>query len=185
MAEVWEKQGAKIIRADLVGHEVLELEPVKKALRQRFGDGVFSGEKVDRRALAERVFSSPEDLEFLNRLTHPEIRRIIGERLKKERGLVVIEAALLFEIGLDEFCHFIVATYCSPQEQRRRLLLKGYTPEQGEARRSAQKSPEFCASRADLVINTEGSIETVREKAEEILKQIKEGKWALKEAKWK
>ncbi len=185
VAEVWEEMGAKLIRADLVGHSVLSLPHVKEALRRRFGEGIFREGEVDRKALAERVFFDREALRFLNRLTHPEIKRLIGDEIKSHKGIVVIEAALLFEIGLDEFCHIIISTYCPKELQRQRLLAKGYSLEEAEARMRAQAPPEFCVSKAHIVIDTSDPIDKVREKAREIFTKIKEGEWALREARLK
>ena len=185
VANVWEEMGAKVIRADLVGHRVLSLPHVKEALREKFGEGIFMEGEVDRKALAERVFFDREALEFLNHLSHPEIKRLIGEEIKSQKGIVVIEAALLFEIGLDEFCHIIVSTYCPKELQRQRLVARGYNPEEAEARMRAQAPPEFCASKAHIIIETSAPIDRVREKAREIFTKIKEGAWVLREAKLK
>ncbi len=185
VAEVWKKMGLQVIRADKVGHRVLELPHIKRALEKRFGPEIFERGMVNRKALGEKVFSNPRDLLFLNRLTHPEIKRLVEEEIRGKEGPVVLEAALLFEIGLDSLCDLIVCTYCSRETQIERLVAKGFSLREARARTASQRPPEDYAARADLVINTEVPLEKVREQAEEIVRRLKEGKWVLQEAKWK
>ncbi len=175
--------GLRVIRADLVGHRVLEFPHVKKALVERYGDAILKQGKVDRGALAKRVFGNHEELRFLNALTHPEIKKLVEEEVKKESGPVAVEAALLFEISLAKLCDVIICTYCSKETQMRRLLKKGLSLQEAKARLASQKPPEYYASRADVVINTEVDLDEVKKLAEKVISQLKEGKWALPEAK--
>ncbi len=175
--------GLRVIRADLVGHRVLEFPHVKRALVERYGKGILKNGRVDRGALAQRVFGISEELRFLNALTHPEIKKIVERDIKGEKGPVALEAALLFEISLTELCNVIICTYCSKETQIKRLLKKGLSLREALARLASQKPPEYYASRAHVVINTEADLKEVKKSAERVIQQLKEGKWVLPEAK--
>jgi dephospho-CoA kinase len=105
--------GAGVLDADRAGHEVLCTAEVERAVRQRWGDGVFGPDgRVDRQRLAEIVFTpSKEGVEarkYLEQLTHPAI----GERLREQAeqlqregcAVIVLDAALLLEAGWDKLC---------------------------------------------------------------------------------
>ena len=54
--------GAWVVDADRLGHEVLEYPEVRDAIRDRWGDSVLGPDgRVDRAAVARRVFRDPEE----------------------------------------------------------------------------------------------------------------------------
>ena len=67
------RHGAAVISSDEIVHRLLrEDEPVREALRERFGDEVFGEDgEVDRAAIAEIVFADREALDWLEALLHP------------------------------------------------------------------------------------------------------------------
>ena len=72
------KLGCKAIDADRIVHELFEQEPIKKQIAASFGDGIldFAG-KIDRRKLADIVFSDGNKLSLLNSIIHPLVLRKI------------------------------------------------------------------------------------------------------------
>ena len=122
---------------------------------------------MDRAAVAKIVFApppdGPEQLAYLERITHPRIgarilRRI--EELKLEnRVAAVLDAPLMFKAGWDKYCD-IVLFIDAPLDQRlSRARRRGWTDEQYAARESAQTPVEVKRGRADVVIDNSGSIE--------------------------
>lgn len=168
----WKKLGAKIIRADEIGHQVLEEEEVKKAIVRKFGERVLSNGRVDRKKLGKLVFGDREALDFLNKLTHPRINRKIKEMIENMEGVIVIEAAIVFEMGLYKLCDYIVATYCPREEQMARLLEDGFTREEAEARLASQMPPEYYAGRSHVIIFTTESPEKTLKDARKIYKLL-------------
>lgn len=164
--------GARIIRADEVGHQVLEEEDVKEVLVKKFGTGILTDGKIDRKKLGRLVFGDREALSFLNKLTHPRINRKIKEMIEKIDGPVVIEAAIVFEMGLCKLCDYIVATYCPREEQMLRLLEKGFTREEAEARLSSQMPPEYYAGKSHVIIFTTESPEKTLKDARQIYRML-------------
>lgn len=158
------ERGASWIEADRVGHEVLETEEVRAALREDFGEEIFDEEgRVVRARLGERVFSDPAALDRLNRLVHPplvaEIRRRI-EVLRRSRGipLIVVDAALHFQFEPRLECDLVLMTRVERSEQIRRVVERdGIDAAAAERRIERQAEVEASLPRADAVLDTDAA----------------------------
>ena len=158
------ERGARLIDADRLGH--LAYEPgtaAYRALLDTFGQEVAGDDgRVERRALANRVFGCREDLERLTAIVWPEIRRLAEERLAALRvsdptGLVVLEAAVLLEAGWDDLVDEVWVLLADPEIALRRALLRDGSDETEVRRRiEAQLSNEERARRAHVVIENDG-----------------------------
>ncbi len=157
--------GADLLDADRVGHDVLRESPVKQAIRDRWGDGVFdpNGE-VDRGAVAEIVFADPPEMVFLEGLTHPHIGDRIREwiaRSGRQRRFdrLVLDAPVMFEAGWDQVCDVIVFVD-SPRELRlQRACRRGWAKANFEAREAAQQALEMKRKQADVVFDNSSTLE--------------------------
>ena len=116
-AAVFGELGAKVIALDKIGHELLGDSGVRGEIREAFSSGVFRimDGQISRRKLADVVFENPEDLGRLNRILHPRMSarvRAEVEALRKggsdRTPALVIEGALVFEMGLAELCDHVV-----------------------------------------------------------------------------
>ncbi len=97
------------IDVDKVGHQLLGDGKVKEKLRRHFGSEIFTEEgTVDRRALGQRVFRDVRELHMLESIIHPPMVRQVELMLEKLSGCVVINAAVLFRMGLERVCHVVV-----------------------------------------------------------------------------
>ena len=75
-------------------------------------------------------------------------------------SFAVIDAIGLFESGLAEECDLTAAVVADPERRLRRLMARdGITEEYARARIAAQKSAEWFAERADLVLENNGTEE--------------------------
>jgi dephospho-CoA kinase len=160
--------GAEILNADKIAHEVLRRPEVEAAVRMRWGGAAFDGEgRIDRNRLAELVFAAPPDgprnRKYLEELTHPEVIRIIKERLdvlgKSALPAAVIDAPLLAEAGLDKLCDKLIFVEAPSELRLQRAMARGWKKEDFAAREDAQKSLDFKRKRADVVIDNSGSPE--------------------------
>ena len=160
------RYGAKLILADLVGHEVME--PGHEAYEQVvkvFGQEIVSEDKtIDRKVLGAIVFADEKKRMILNRIIHPAVRQEILRRLEEAElshlSYVVVEAALFLEENYDAFCDETWYIYTS--EDNRRLRLKesrGYSDEKIDRMFAAQKSHEEFLERCQFVIDNNGSAE--------------------------
>jgi dephospho-CoA kinase len=169
VADFFEQLGAKVIKADQIGHEVLTTVEVESALRQRWGNTIFGLDgRIDRKKVAERVFAppptGPQELAFLESITHPQIGSRIRQQLQEYAAsgnvqVVMLDAAILLESGWGEHCDHILFVEADKEQRLQRAFRRGWTAEQLAARESAQLSLEEKRKLADWVIDNSGSLD--------------------------
>ncbi len=171
--------GALIIDADKVGHELLR--PGTKIWQQvaaTFGRQILAPDsEIDRKKLGRLVFGSPERLKLLNQLMHPEMKKAVKARLLKYRrqgaSVVVVEAPLLVEAGWTELVDETWVTTASETTVLRRLEQQmGLPKTESLARIRSQLPARERAKRADVVINTELSLDELRAKVKKLWQKL-------------
>lgn len=160
------RYGAKLILADLVGHEVME--PGQEAYDQvikAFGPEVVGEDKtIDRKVLGAIVFADEKKRLILNRIIHPAVRQEILHRLKSAElehlPYAVVEAALFLEENYDAFCDETWYIYTDEKIRRQRLKeSRGYSDERVDQIFRSQKSHEEFQERCQFMIDNNGSEE--------------------------
>ena len=160
------RYGAKLILADLVGHEVME--PGHEAYEQVvkvFGQEIVSEDKtIDRKALGAIVFADEKKRMILNRIIHPAVRQEILRRLEEAELLhlssVVVEAALFLEENYDAFCDETWYIYTDEKIRRQRLKeSRGYSDERIDQIFRSPKTHEEFQKRCLFMIDNNGSEE--------------------------
>ena len=157
-------RGAHLIDADRLGHCTYEPGTAAyRAILDAFGREVVGDDgRVDRRALADRVFGGREALGRLTAIVWPEIRRLAEEQLAALRaadpgGIVVLEAAVLLEAGWEDLVDEVWVLLTDPETALQRALLRGGSDEADRRRRiEAQLSNEERARRAHVVVENNG-----------------------------
>ncbi len=174
-----------LIDGDQVGHEVLLLEPIKQAIRERFGDSVFDSEQqeVDRTALGNLVFGtsvkSRESLADLETIVHPVIREQFNIKITeaKKSGLcevIVLDAAVLLESEWDVFCDATVFIDTPREDRLQRVTQQRNWDETELTKREACQIPvSDKRKRADYIIQNDTTLEDAGEQFQAILKECK------------
>jgi dephospho-CoA kinase len=129
--------GAHIIDADRVGHELIEPgHAAYEEIVERFGKEILEpGGRIDRKKLGPTVFADPQQLRLLNTILHPRIaahmRELAIEHRKRDPdAVVIIDAPLIFESGMDGSLCKVMVVWCRPDQQLERLIAKrGISPE--------------------------------------------------------
>lgn len=173
--------GAHVICADEIAREVVGKGSRALAeIEGAFGGGVIKPDgTLDRKALGAVVFTDPESRRLLESITHPEIiERIRGRvrELKKRYAepIIVIDAPLLFEVGLERETDRVIVVCADVEEQVRRITSRdGLTVEEARRRIEAQMPLEEKAARADYVIENNGAKEEALARAGEIMEKIR------------
>ena len=150
--------GHKILKSDDIVHRLYEPgTEVHTAITRRWGAAVTHHDgSVNKAAVARQVFASHSDLQWLNQLIHPRVRRQIREESKQQTGPLFCEVPLLFEVGWETDMHAIVAVWCKPHIQRERAARRGWTPQQLQQREARQLTPDQKLERSDFgIINNE------------------------------
>jgi dephospho-CoA kinase len=105
VAGILAEGGFRIIDVDAVGHEILREPEARELVAARFGPGVLAPDgQVDRRRLGRRVFGNRRELAALEAIVHPRMVQRVREELALASGPVVLNAAILFRLGLDRLC---------------------------------------------------------------------------------
>ncbi|MBR5474936.1 MAG: dephospho-CoA kinase [Lachnospiraceae bacterium] len=129
-----QEYGAIVLEADAIGHE--QMEPGTRGFAEIvevFGSEILAEDgTIDRKALGAIVFTDPEQLARLNGIIHPNVASVIKERMAAAEDdgceMVVVEAAILIESGLDSLVDELWYIYVEPEVRITRLMAsRGYT----------------------------------------------------------
>jgi len=168
------RRGAAVISSDDIVHRLLqEDEPVREALRKRFGEAVFAENgEVDRDAIAEIVFADREALDWLEGLLHPLVvdeymswRERLAE-LDDPPRVSATEVPLLYEVGgQDRFDAVVVVT--APPEVR------GARSEVASEEREPRLLPDSVKiAQADFAYVNDGSLEKLDDFVQAVLREL-------------
>ena len=164
------ERGAQVIDADTYARESMRPgQPAWHSVIAQFGRELLIPQsmEIDRQALAEVVFYDDDKLAALNAIVHPILFSAIAdsvERLSQTDEIVVIDAAILVETGMDKNLDTLIVVHTDESLRRGRLKKRGMSPADIEARMSSQASPVDLLAKADIVVCNNGSLdELVRE----------------------
>lgn len=138
--------------------------PVWREIVKTFGSKILKrGGEINRKKLGAMAFSDRRKLQELNGIVHPclqeEIKKIVESRKQKaEHRIVVINAAVLKEMGLvDAVDEVWVVT--APKEQRiKRLVRAGLSRKEAEKRMRMQLPQAEYLAIADVVIKNDATL---------------------------
>lgn len=158
VAEMLESEGYAIADTDKLARKAVENSEVLSMLCKEFGEDILKDGELDRRELARRAFASPEGVEALNAITHPEITRLAVELIHKaeESGAkaAVIDAALLFDSCMTALCEKTVSVVADEGVRLERIMKRdSISLEDAKLRINAQPTAEYYMEKADIVIN--------------------------------
>jgi len=165
--------GVPVLDADAVSHALTA--PGGKALaaiRDTFGDEVFTDGQLDRRALGRVVFGNNEAIKKLNAILHPLVIAEMEQQTSECQSPVIAwDVPLLFEAGMHTRCG---ETWCVrvPREmQIRRIAKRDGLDESAAAKRiDAQMDLNQKADLSDHVIDNSGSLENTRLRVKKLLR---------------
>ena len=154
----FEELGIKIIDTDRLYHDLTSSDSAcLREITLAFGREVISNNSLDRRALANIVFSSADKLDLLNKISHKhilsEVRRLIADH--RENGVigVIVDAPVLFESGFNIECDSTIAVCADTDIRVERIISRdNISKERALARIQAQKSDEWLKSKCDYYI---------------------------------
>ena len=167
----------ELIAADEIGHDLLARDAdARREITERFPACRGERGEISRAALGRIVFGSPGELAELNRIIHPRILRAIRERIASVReaaAWTIIDAALLFETGLDESCDFTVFVDASQDVRARRAQdNRGWGPDELARRDAAQLPPAQKRERSDFIVSNNGNRDETKRQIERTIEHI-------------
>ena len=153
--------GALVLDCDAIYHELLENDAaLTAALAARFPFALREG-RIDRRALAARVFADETALAELNDVSHRFIKTEVRRRLRAwamAGGTVAaLDAIELISSGLGERCDVVFGVLAPRRTRLERIMRRdGISAEQAAARIDAQKSEEYFVEKCDHILYNDG-----------------------------
>lgn len=156
-----DKYNAHIIDADKTAHRLMEpYKQVYNSIRESFGDEIIGSDGfIDRKRLAQIVFSDKEKLDCLNKIVHPRVKEaVIAEIASAKEELIAVEAALFIEAGYVDICDELWYIYTDNETRIQRLIKsRGYTRKKAESIIANQLSDNEFREHCNIVIDNSGS----------------------------
>ncbi len=173
ISRIFRDLGAQCISADEVGWEVLP--EITDRLRQRFGERIMKNGQIDKEKLRSIVFSDRDNLDYLNKISHPLLISRILKRVEEiKAGVVVIDAALLFDWpAIYQRADYSILVVSDERVKEERMARKGISKQLFRQILGFQKSDAEMAKRAQYVIENNGTVETLKAQCQKIYRQIK------------
>mgnify|MGYP000856538923 FL=1 len=172
-------KGYVVIDADKIGHEALEDDYVKEKLILAFGNEILEDNKINRQKLGELVFGNSSNINVLNSIIHPEIRKKILEKIDKnnDKELIFIDVALLFEAKFDDLVDKIIVVYVDENTQLTRLMKRNsISKKEALSRIVSQMSPIEKAKLGDYTVNNNLDVINTYEQVDKVLSELKKGR---------
>jgi dephospho-CoA kinase len=174
----FERLGVPTIDADTLARDaVAPGSPALAAIIARFGRGVASENgALDRRKLGAIAFSDPAARHDLEQIIHPIVRAQTDAwfaSLDAGQSFAVADIPLLYETGRESDFDEVVVTACAEETQLRRVMHRDSVSEQEARQRLAAQLPTAeKVSRADYVINTDGSFEETNRQVRSVFESL-------------
>ena len=131
-----------------------------KVIQEHF-PAVAENGQVNKRALRNIVFSDNRQLKVLEGLIHPFLRETLKDVIRKNacrNDIFFIDVALLFEMGWDRYCDFILVADVDYEIQKQRVMNRDkVTAEDFDKINNVQLSNSYKINLADVVVNTDKS----------------------------
>jgi dephospho-CoA kinase len=172
------EHGAVLVDADVLAREVVEPgTPGLAEIERVFGSSVISADgSLNRPALGAIIFADADKREALNAITHPAIWKrgkqlFAAAEAENPDVIVVYDVPLLAEAAADRPMHFdrVVVVQADIEKRIDRMVeLRGMSRAEAEGRLRAQASDADRLKFADVVIDSNGTIDHTLEQADEL-----------------
>lgn len=168
--------GAQTLSTDAVVHELLTGDELRGEIVERLGEAVAGDDGLDRDAIAQRVFESDPDREWLEGLLWPRVgRRVVQFRTEVEGTYpppraAVVEVPLLFEANMEAAFDHTVAVVADESVRAERAGERGH--EGVEGRTGRQLTQREKSQRADFTVRNDGSEAELKEELASLLDSI-------------
>ena len=163
VARMFARYGVPVHDADQVARMVTAPDGLAVPALRRLVPDCFTGNVLDRAALAARIFKDPSLKSDVESIIHPLVQQAEKEFLARARKagvrLVVLDIPLLFETGAEARVDAVAVVTAPASVQRARVLRRpGMTREQLAAILATQMPDGDKRARADFIIPTGGRL---------------------------
>ncbi len=165
IAKIVREQGYTVFDVDAWVRRMYFQKSFIAQIAKTFPDVMEEG-VVNKRLLRNKVFDDEKELKKLEKLTHPFLRKYLKYVIKKNskyNDCFFIDVALLYELGLEKFCDFVVVADVDYKIQKKRVMKRdGVKAEDFDKINDIQMSNEIKKQKADIVIDTDKSLNLLK-----------------------
>ena len=181
VSQILKEKKFPVIDLDIISHEVIKFPKVVEKIVGNFGKEVLEYNNtgnwiVSREKLGRVIFGNREKRLILNSVMHPEILRIMREKIlecKKENKIIFVEIQLLFEVQWEKEFDYILLVSAEKETQIKRILSRdNRSKEEALNIINSQMSLDEKKKRSDYVIENDGNIQDLEKKVDDFLKKI-------------
>ncbi len=164
-------RGARVVDADSVARQLLASDPgVRQTLADAFGQDLLTGDgHIRRDLLAERAFADESSRRRLDDLIREPLEKLLFIELAEAAAvspLVILDAPLLFEWGIESHFDVIIVVASSSDNALAHLLRRGVSREQAVRRRAMQWPQHKQVERAHIVIDNNQDLAHLEQQAD-------------------
>jgi len=162
--------GHPVILADDISKKILANDPVvRNEIVTEFGAESYLGKQINKKFLADNIFSDSNKLKKINSIIHPRVREKIYSTSKeyfKTKDIVFVEAALIFESKIEKIFDFVVLIIADKKLRMKRATKDKKISEKDFLQRNEnQLDDEAKKKKADFIFINNGSKAELKQKA--------------------
>lgn len=167
--------GVSVLSADHLAHQLTDSDPdLKKRIVALLGPESYDKESglLAREHVAQLVFNNAKKREALNSIIHPAVLNgIEREALRIEQSgkenYLLVEAALMFESGLDKHVDYVLTVAADKTRRLERIAKRDKLSDEEIRQRMAAQFPiEEGIAASDFVINNNGSLDALNQQVQ-------------------
>ena len=172
-----EEMNYAVIKADEISKDLIANdEKVKKEIIKHFGNSAYNGNEINKKYLADKVFSDQSNLNKVNSIIHPLVIEKVALLMNKQlqtSALVFHEAALIYEADIEDLFDIVVLISAdSKVRMERKKIHDNFSEEEFIKRESNQIPEEEKKKRADFVFTNDGTLNELKAKAMLLIKVL-------------
>jgi dephospho-CoA kinase len=159
VAQFFSELGASVVDADHLARIAIERGSAGfDEVVARFGETILANGDINRKALAEIVFSDPAAKSDLEGIIHPRVRKLFAQAIIDNESSIhlIYEIPLLVETDAASKFDFIVSVEADEELRIERLLTRGMLISDIKARLANQAPSQARIDIADAVIVNDG-----------------------------
>lgn len=138
-------KGIPVYIADEEAKKIMERSDVKLSIQNLFVESVIHSDgTLNRKKIAEFVFKTPNKLEQLNAIVHPEVKIHFKNWLNKHKNqpFIIKEVAILFETGGNKDCDKVILITAQENVRIERAMKRDNTSKDNIVARIKNQLPE-------------------------------------------
>lgn len=175
VATLFAMYGAYIIDCDNIAHNVTKKDTeCFTEIVDHFGSDIVKEDgNLNRKALANIIFEKSDEKRVLEEITHKYILEDVFKEINSHDGLILVDAPLLFESGLDSWCNYTIVVTADEKVRLKRIMSRDDIDEELALKRiKSQTEEKDLVSRCDFVIHNNSNVKSLNSQIKSIVDRI-------------